>query len=130
MMRVLAVSILMLALSGCAAMERPSEQAWMVAHSLDVAQTMTYRDDPCLEERDPFTRTMIGREPTEKAALAWGIVGAIAHVAITQFLIDHGHDKAASAWGWVTFAQKGRLLVRGHSMGVRIGGTNKMECMR
>ena len=130
MIRVILLCMLIAALEGCAALNEPGERAWLAAHAVDVAQTRTFRNDPCIEEVDPFTRSLIGREPSTGATIAWGVGMAAFHVGVTELLLRTDHPRVAKVWEWVSFTEKGITVARNHRLGARISGNNSMGCMR
>lgn len=129
-MQVLVSIILVLVLTGCTAMRQPGEIAWQAAHLVDALQTDSLRDDPCLEESDPFTRALIGSEPSRGAVIAWAAGSAVVHAGITEWLLSREWNKLASAWQWITFGHKGIVVANNHRLGARVIGPNKMRCMQ
>jgi hypothetical protein len=120
--------LFVVALTGCSALKEPGERAWLAAHAIDTAQTLTFRDDPCIREGNSTTAAIIGREPKPAAVAAWSIATAAAHMAFTEFLLDRGYERTARAWQWVTFTEKGINVARNHELGARIFGENVQAC--
>ena len=112
-------------LSGCAS--SPAEKAWQAMHLVDVAQTISgaARDD-CFYERDPFTRRLIGRQPSTEAVIAWGIGAGVAHYALDRWLANNGHanKKWVQILRAVDLGAKGFTIGRNHQIGIRPFGDN------
>lgn len=127
--RAAAFALIAAALHGCTAMRDPYERTYQTVHALDAIQTASYRDDPCIEEANPITRGLIGREPSTGAVIAWWAGTALAHAGVTEWLLDHDHPRMARAWNWITITDTGIQLVRGHRLGARIIGPNERPCL-
>lgn len=109
---------------GCSTMHR--EAAWLTLHAVDVAQTINGpAQDPCFEEVDNLTRSLIGAHPSTGEALAWGAGVALIHAGVTWSL------ERANAPGWlqigwqaVTIVNTSYSLVNNHREGIRPFGSN------
>lgn len=121
----IAFVILVFATSGCTAMQSKSEIAWQAMHAADVAMTNNIVDDPCYSEGHPITRAMIGEEPTHKSVAIWGVGEALAHAAVSDFLLTHDHDRLFKIWQVISIGDAATSMGQGLSIGVRFGGRNK-----
>ena len=111
--------------SGCAS--SPSERAWQAMHLVDVAQTISgAARDACFFERDPFTRRLIGRQPSTEAVIAWGVGVGVAHYALDRWLTNSGHadKKWVQILRAVDLGAKGFTIGRNHQIGIRVFGDN------
>ena len=111
--------------SGCAS--SPSEIAWQSMHLVDVAQTINGpARDECFHERDPITRSLIGRQPSTESVLLWGVGVGVAHYALDRWLANSGH--ADKKWVQILRAldlgAKGFTIGRNHQIGIRPFGDN------
>lgn len=129
-MRAIAVSILVLALTGCMAFRDKREIAWQSLHAVDALNTDTLRDDPCLYESHPLTRRLIGDEPSRASVIAWGVGGAALHAGVSEMLIRGDHPRLLSIWQWVSIADSGISVAVGLERGARPVGRNVSECAR
>ena len=114
-----------LALSGCATMRDPVELAWQAAHVVDTLQTRSAVNDPCFQEGE--SAWLIGDRPSDATLAAWSIGTAVAHAGVTHWLRETDHPKLARAWQFVSLAHVGYNVGKNYSIGVRIGGSNKVS---
>ena len=112
-------------LSGCTS--SPAEKAWQTMHLVDVAQTINgAARDPCFHERDPFTRRLIGRQPSTESVLLWGVGVGVTHYALDRWLTNSGHanKKWVRILRAVDLGAKGFTIGRNHQIGIRVFGDN------
>lgn len=118
-----------LVLSGCALVpENNLDRTWQALHIIDAAQTMSLNSDPCLEEINPMTRTLIGKEPSDEEVIAWYIGTAVGHYFIGQALDRWWNEKAGNTWRAITVGAVGYTVVNNHQLGMRPFGNNTSEC--
>lgn len=111
--------------AGCTALGTHEEQTWQALHAVDVVQTRHIVDDPCFAEGNPVTRALIGREPSARSVIVWGVGAAALHAGVTELLLDHDHPTAARWWQYVTIGDAAATVGHNFYVGVRIGGPNK-----
>jgi hypothetical protein len=121
------VIVIILSLSGCAALQRTDERVWQTLHVVDAIQTDRIVADQCYEEGHPLTRAFIGAEPTHARVAAWAIGGAALHAGITELLIDHDLNRTADVWELVSLADTGVSIEQTWHVGVRIGAPNTRQ---
>lgn len=115
-MKLLAVLLL---LSGCAS---KMETAWQVAHAVDGLQTLSIAGDECYEERNPITRSLIGRDPSEGDVVAWYLGTAFAHAWMDRQL--EPYPRWQKLWQSLSLVVVADAIVQNHEAGVRVTGKN------
>lgn len=120
--RIIAISTL--ALSGCTALETRESQAWLALHAVDTVQTYRVAHDPCFQETDGITRSLIGRRPSDAEVLAWSVGMAGLHLGVTELLLRNDHPKLARAWQYFRIGVTMDAISNNHSIGIRIGSPN------
>ena len=126
-LRMKSPTMLLLAVTaaGCETLP-PAEAVWQTAHLIDTAQTMQIAKNPeCYHEKNPITRSLIGKHPSEEAVVAWGIGMAVAHYQVTRLLTRYEAPRWVQ-WGWqaVSIGSTGAAVVNNHEIGLRPFGTD------
>ena len=89
-MKLLTALIAILALSGCATWPRETvaeESTFLTLHAIDGMQTANIQNTPHIYEAE--SAWAIGREPSSQSTTAYFAALAIAHVAVTDFMVCH-----------------------------------------
>jgi len=87
----------LLLLTGCAALHEPLEDAYLVAHSVDIAQTMQIAKYPDFYHEGKSCYWM-GAHPSRESVWGWGIGTAAIQVGVTELLLANGHPRIAKFW--------------------------------
>lgn len=118
--------VLVVALSGCTALETRESQAWLVLHAVDTLQTYHAAQEPnCYKEGDSITRSLIGSHPSDGEVIAWSLGSAALHLGVTELLLRNDHPKLAKAWQYVRIGVSLDAVYNNHSAGIRIGSSNR-----
>ncbi|MGH8261378.1 MAG: hypothetical protein ACREUG_16980 [Steroidobacteraceae bacterium] len=123
----LAGALALAALCGCSMLPEDSgtgaaEWTFQGLNATDWAQTVnTARRADCRMEVDPFTSAVIGHHPTVTAVVAMGVVQALAHYTVTQWLSGRdgrGWTAARYVWQALTIGNAGFNV--GHNASIQL----------
>lgn len=123
-------------LGGCADLttaDRYGEAVFQTEHLVDVLQTLHGAGtDPCFSEGDPTTKALIGAHPGQAAVIVWGIGYGALHYGITEWLLDHDHDRIAAVWQAASIIDTASVIHHNYSIGIRFGAPNRdsAACLR
>lgn len=107
-MKTIALLAIAAALCGCTTLrEEPLEQAWQVAHLADVALTLDGVNEPCIREGHFLTKRLIGSNPNSKEVIAWGVGGAVLHLAVSDWLMRNDYWVMHDIWQVVSITDTG-----------------------
>lgn len=101
----------------CAGCQTPGEATWQAMHLVDGLQTLSIAKDPCFYEKDPITRRIIGRNPSEADVVIWWAGTAVAHAWVSRRL--ERRERLYTIWQAVSLGSKGFTIGRNHSIGIR-----------
>jgi hypothetical protein len=117
--------IVIIACSGCAALERPEERLWQALHLVDVAQTYRIGEGPCYKEAGLLTRHLLGEKPKVAGVVAWGAGRAVGHALISDTLLRFDMPRAYKWWQFASFYSTAGAVNNNIEIGIRIGSPNK-----
>ncbi len=121
----LAVALIIFLLMGCESMPR-HERAWLAVHAVDTLQTYNAASDPCFEEVDPMTRSLIGAQPSESDVLKWSVGTALVHLGVSHTLRRIDAPRwLQNGWQAVTIANSAHAVLNNHHAGIRPWGSNR-----
>lgn len=93
--------------SGCTTLARPEELGYQAMNIADMALTARNVRDPCIEEGNPVTRTLVGRNPSAGSLAVFGLASGAAHLGISNMLLENGWSKTYKVWQAVTITNAG-----------------------
>lgn len=111
--------LLVFCLSGCMAIKSKPEIAYQVLNLIDAKQTLQVARHP-ERWRESTSAWALGEHPSERSVYAYMASCGLAHAAVTQLLLYHGHDSLAGVWQAVTIGEKAFAVAGNHSVGIRV----------
>lgn len=107
-----------------------AEAAWQTGHAIDVLQTINgpARDD-CFYEADPFTKRLIGENPSTSDVVVWGVATGALHYGVSKALVHYNAPKWVKVgWHGISLTTKAYTVVDNHNKGIRPWGNNVSDC--
>ena len=118
-MKIILLSFL---LSGCSSMSN-EEWIWQGIHAIDAAQTLSLKNDSCLEESNFLTKNLIGKEPNTLEVTAWWLGSALAH----YFIADKLPPKLSKIFQYVSIGAVTYTVADNHNKGMRPFGISQND---
>ena len=118
--------LLSLALCGCATTRGNAELTWQAMNVVDLGQTLHIANGvDCYHERNPLTRTLIGRHPSEGAVIGVMVGYSALHFGVSKFL-EHQTKTTGrqfwkvmeGAWHVVSLTTKANTVKDNHDIGL------------
>ena len=111
-------AILAAALGGCSSLPA-GERVWMLAHAVDVAQTVQIARSDCFWEDDPVTSRLIGEHASTGEAIAWGVAWGGLHYGVTRMLEAWESPRWLQAgWQVLTIANTAHVVKQNTDQGL------------